>query len=181
MPKIYTKTGDKGQTSLLGKRLEKSCVEVVALGEVDELNAIIGILVSVSADFEEVKEKLINIQHNLFVIGANIAAVEMKIGSVPQLKDAEVSILENWIDEMEQDLQPLHDFILPGGSSMSAFSFSARAVCRRAERVFVSVQKKYPDIPENIGQYLNRLSDVLFVLARWFNKKNNHADVIWKK
>lgn len=178
---IYTKTGDAGETSLLGKRLEKSCIEVVALGEVDELNASIGILISLLQEEKVIEKKLINIQHNLFVIGAQIAALGMQIGEAPQLKESDVMDLENWIDEMHKDLLPLKNFILPGGCLVGAQSFYARAVCRRAERVFISVKKQYPDIDQYIGQYLNRLSDGLFVLARWLNKKSNHEDIIWKK
>ncbi len=181
MSKIYTKTGDSGETSLLGKRVEKSCLEVTALGEVDELNASLGVLISLLENFDEVKKKLIKVQHNLFVIGSNIAAADMEIGEVPKLKDTDARDLENWIDEMEKDLEPLHNFILPGGCKASAVSFLARAVCRRAERVFISVKKQYPGIDKNIGQYLNRLSDVLFVLARWLNKKSDFEDVSWEK
>ena len=185
MSKIYTKTGDTGETSLLGKRVEKSCLEVVALGEVDELNASLGVLVSQLDSRllgnDKVVERLISIQHNLFIVGSNIASVDMELGKVPKLKDSDPMDLENWIDEMEKDLEPLKNFILPGGCQASAQSFFARSVCRRAERVFISVKKQYPNIDKNIGQYLNRLSDVLFVLARYLNKKNNHVDVIWKK
>ena len=181
MSKIYTKTGDGGETSLLGKRVEKNCLEVVALGEVDELNASVGVLVSLLDSENDVKKKLIDVQHNLFVVGANIASIDMELGMVPSLKDSAIIDLENWIDEMENDLEPLHNFILPGGSVSSAQSFFARAICRRAEQVFITVKKQYPSIDKHIGQYLNRLSDVLFVLGRWLNKKNNHEDVIWKK
>jgi len=195
MPKIYTKTGDSGETSLLGKRVEKSCLEIVALGEVDELNASIGVLISFlgchserpegasesRCRYDKIIKKLINVQHNLFVIGSNIAAVDLEIGQVPKLKNKDSVDLENWIDEMEKDLEPLHNFILPGGCQASAQSFFARAVCRRAERVFISVKKQYPDIDQNIGKYLNRLSDVLFVLARWLNKENGCKDTVWKK
>ncbi|MDP2692573.1 MAG: cob(I)yrinic acid a,c-diamide adenosyltransferase [bacterium] len=181
MSRIYTKTGDKGETSLLGKRVEKSCLEVMALGEIDELNASLGILIASFDGFEDVTERLTNVQHNLFVIGAQIAAVDMEIGKVPKLKDSDPMDLENWIDEMEGDLEPLHNFILPGGCVPASLSFFARAVCRRAERVFVSIVKSYPNIDKNIGQYLNRLSDTLFVLARWLNKEEDCQDVIWKK
>ena len=100
MSKIYTKTGDGGETSLLGKRVEKNCLEVVALGEVDELNASVGVLVSLLDSENDVKKKLIDVQHNLFVVGANIASIDMELGMVPSLKDSAIIDLENWIDEM---------------------------------------------------------------------------------
>ena len=181
MPKIYTKTGDAGETSLLGKRVEKNCAEVVALGEVDELNAALGVLISLLENFKAVEKKLVNIQHNLFIIGSNIAAVDMALSNLPKLKKSAVLDLENWIDEMHEDLPPLRDFILPGGSASAAQSFFARAVCRRAERAVIFVKKDYPAIDKTIGQYLNRLSDALFVLARWLNKKSSHDDIIWRK
>lgn len=182
MPKIYTKTGDAGETSLLGKRVGKNCAEVKALGEIDELNAALGILLSsLGAEHELVKAKIADIQHNLFVIGSNIAALGMELPNLPSLEKFAVADLENYIDQMHEELPPLRDFILPGGSAAAAQSFFARAVCRRAERAFVNVQKDYPKIDKIIGQYLNRLSDALFVLARWLNKKSHHNDIIWRK
>lgn len=180
MTKIYTKTGDEGETSLLGnKRVKKCCLEIDGIGEIDELNAMLGVLVSElkNSEFQNVIKKIAQIQRNLFVIGSNVAALEAELDKVPKLKEQAVLDLENWIDKMEKDLKPLHNFILPGGSRAAAQCFLARAVCRRAERVFISVKKDHPRIGQYIGQYLNRLSDALFVLARWLNKE----DVVWKK
>ena len=180
--KIYTKTGDKGETALLGgKRVKKSCLEIDAIGEVDELNAGIGLLVSFLEDTALVKDKLEIVQHRLFTIGANIADVQMQLGSVPKLEIYHVQVLEEWIDEMEKDLQPLTQFILPGGHRVSAQAFFARAICRRAERRVVELRETYPGLDPLIQQYLNRLSDTLFVLGRWYNANRNVPDVAWQK
>jgi len=183
--KIYTKTGDTGETSLFGgKRVKKSCLEIDVIGDVDETNALIGVVVSTLKKGEDVyaaKETLMTVQHRLFVIGSNIAAVQMNLGKMPQIVQADVQGLEDWIDAMEHELQPLRQFILPGGHEAAAHTFVARAICRRAERRYVDLVQKYPELNPLIGQYLNRLSDVLFVLARWINCKSGNDDVIWKK
>lgn len=183
--RIYTKTGDKGETSLFGgKRIKKSCLEIDAVGEVDETNALIGVLVSELGKhemFDQAKERVWMVQHRLFTIGSNIAAVQMDLGKMPQLTPADIGALESWIDEMEKDLEPLTQFILPGGHEAAGHAFVARAVCRRAERKVVQLVEQYPALSPLLVQYLNRLSDVLFVLARWVNKKSGHHDVTWKK
>ena len=182
MPKIYTKTGDNGETSLLGKRVKKDCLEVVVLGEVDELNASLGVLnAQISADdFSEVIKQIVEIQNNLFVIGASVAALDTVIKNIPKLTEKSVADLEKWIDETEKDLESLHNFILPGGNSAAAQSFLARAVCRRAERSVVSLSEKYKIIGGDvIKKYLNRLSDYLFVLGRFLNKKSGAEEIIW--
>lgn len=190
MVKIYTKTGDNGETSLLGKRVNKDCQEIVTLGDIDELNASIGVLVTLldsrsrgndTNNLVDVQLKCVNIQHNLFVIGSNVASLGVGIGTIPKLKENDIAELEQWIDEMEYDLDPLHDFILPGGCDSASQAFLARAVCRRAERSLVILGKEYPEMNNLLQQYLNRLSDVLFVLGRWLNRKNQVDDVIWKK
>lgn len=182
---VYTKKGDAGDTSLIGgKRVKKSCLEIDVIGDVDETNALIGVLVSElkkSNEFKKPKENLVDIQHSLFVIGSNIAAVQMSLGEMPQLTKDHVVGLERWIDDMENDLDPLTQFILPGGSEPSGHAFVARAICRRAERRYVDLVTQYPELNSLNGQYLNRLSDVLFVLARWVNKKSGIEDVVWKK
>ena len=177
--KIYTKTGDAGETSLLGgQRVKKSCLEIDAIGEVDELNASIGILISL---LDSPPGQLITVQHQLFVVGSNIADVQMQLGSVPKLCPEDITALEQWIDAMETELPKLTQFILPGGHTAAAQSFLARAICRRAERRVVDVQTKYPALDPFVKQYLNRLSDALFVLGRWINKKSDSAEVAWKK
>lgn len=182
MPKIYTKTGDKGKTSTLGgKRVCKCCLEMEAIGEVDETNAELGMLIAeLDSKFGKEKEKLIEIQHNLFIIGSNLAALQTDLKNVPKLRNLETRKLEQWINEMEKDLPELKNFILPGGCEEAALSFYARAVCRRAERCVIKLSGKHHIAPE-IKQYLNRLSDCLFVLARWLNHQAGAEEVKWKK
>lgn len=182
--KIYTKTGDAGETSLLGgKRVKKDCIEIEAVGEVDELNGSIGVLISAldTKEFDEVRERLLQTQHQLFTIGSNIAAVQMEIGIVPMVKEERIQEIEDWIDQMERDLHPLTQFILPGGHPAAAQSFLARAICRRAERRVVSLTTLYPALSPFVRQYLNRLSDALFVFGRWVNMKKELEDVPWVK
>lgn len=182
MPKIYTKTGDSGETSLLGKRVKKDCLEIGTLGDVDELNASIGVLKSMinESDFVQIKNQLLDIQSNLFVIGAHIAALDIEIENIPKLEEKNIVKMEDWIDEMEKELPPLHNFILPGGNNVAVQSFLTRAVCRRAERHFVTLSGKYAALNPSIKKYLNRLSDYLFVLARFLNKKTGSEEIIWK-
>lgn len=181
--KIYTKTGDKGETSLLGgKRVKKNCIEIDAIGEVDELNAFIGILIaSLPIGFENVSNNLSQIQHRLFVVGSNIASIQMQLDTIPKLHDSDVEFLENWIDEMEKDLKPLTQFILPSGQVAAVNSFFARAICRRAERRVVELNSEYQNLEPLVQKYLNRLSDTLFVLGRFLNAKQGVSDVFWVK
>ena len=181
MSKIYTKTGDNGETALLGKRVKKDCVEIDTLGDIDELNASLGVLaVKINiVDFKKIREQIIEVQSNLFVVGANVAALDIEIKNIPKLAEGNVVNLENWIDEMEKDLEPLHNFILPGGSSAAAQSFLSRAICRRAERRFITLAGGYKELDPLIKKYLNRLSDYLFVLARFLNKKSGSKEIIW--
>jgi len=182
MPKIYTKTGDKGETSLLGgKRISKSCLEMDAIGEIDELNAFLGILIEeIEDDFKNEKKKLLDIQRALFTVGANIASVQTTLVKVPKLRKTEVEKLEKWIDQMEKELPRLTQFILPTGAEGATYSFYVRAICRRAERQVIELSKQY-SIDFTIKQYLNRLSDALFVLGRWFNMKKGIEEITWKK
>ncbi len=182
--KIYTKTGDSGETSLFGgKRVKKNCIEIDAIGDIDETNAFVGILVAElpESGFEEVKEKLNQVQHKLFNIGSNVAAVQMSLGEMPKIEKKDIEAMENWIDEMHESLEPLSQFILPGGHPAAAHAFLARAICRRAERRFVDLKVNYPELDPLLGQYLNRLSDVLFALSRYINQKSGVEDVTWQK
>lgn len=163
-----------------GKRVAKSCLEMEAIGEVDELNAFFGVLIEELEDFKLEKKKLINIQHNLFTIGANLAALQSSGIKIKKLRNSETKKLENWIDAMQKDLPELKNFILPGGSEEAALSFYARVVCRRAERCVIKLSEKYCVDPE-IKKYLNRLSDCLFILARWVNFKSRVREVKWRK
>ena len=180
--KIYSKTGDKGQTSMLGgKRISKSCLEMDAIGEVDELNALLGVLVEeMEDDFKTEKKKLVIIQHKLFTIGSQLAALQTTLVKTPKITKANVKSLESWIDKMESDLPKLKNFIIPGGSEEASISFYARAICRRAERRIIELSETYK-ISEPLKQYINRLSDLLFVLGRWLNLKSEVEEVKWKK
>lgn len=180
--KIYTKTGDRGETSLLGgKRIMKNCLEMAVIGEVDELNSSLGLLLSnLSLEQNEVLAPLKKIQNNLFVVGGQLAAVQTDLVKVPELPENEVVVLEAWIDEMSTQLPELTQFILPGGTIAAAQSFMARAICRRAERQIVELAQAYPHLA--IAQkYLNRLSDALFVLARFLNTEAGEKEIFWEK
>jgi len=182
MQKIYTKTGDQGETSLLGgKRVFKNCIEMEAIGEVDELNSSLGLLIShLNENFGEEKKDLQKIQNKLFDLGSNLAAVQTDLVKVPQIKDSDLEFLEKNIDKMTEELPELTQFILPGGSIQASLSFQTRAICRRAERVVVQLDQHY-ELEKNIPKYLNRLSDYLFVLARYLNSKENIAEITWQK
>ncbi|MFA7245044.1 MAG: cob(I)yrinic acid a,c-diamide adenosyltransferase [Candidatus Magasanikbacteria bacterium] len=180
--KIYTKTGDKGETSLLGgKRVFKNCVEIEAIGEVDELNSFLGMLLSsLENNFKKEKLFLQKIQNNLFNIGSALAAVQTDLVKIPQINKSATNSLEKAIDQMEKELPKLTQFILPGGHTSASLAFQTRAVCRRAERIIIKLNEHYV-INKNILSYINRLSDYLFVLARYLNKKENVAEITWKK
>jgi cob(I)alamin adenosyltransferase len=178
--KIYTKTGDKGETSLYGgKRVSKTDFRIEAYGTVDELNSVIGLCIALNPP-KKVNQILIKIQNQLFVLGADLAspAAQTKRQKVPRIKDEDIKYLEKSIDELEKIIEPLRSFILPGGSLIASYLHFARTVCRRAERQVVHLTKS-----ELVGKlptiYLNRLSDFLFVLARWVNKNQNIAETKW--
>jgi len=178
--KIYTKTGDKGETSLFGgKRVSKADLRIEAYGTVDELNSVIGLCIALNPP-KKADQFLIKIQNHLFVLGADLAspASQTKRQKVPRIRDEDVKYLEKLIDELEKNNEPLRSFILPGGSLIAAHLHFARTVCRRAERQVVHLTKS-----ELVGKlptiYLNRLSDFLFVLARWVNKNQNIAETKW--
>lgn len=181
---IYTKTGDTGETSLLGgKRVSKSCIEMHAIGEVDELNAALGMTVSRLQHMSKpnLAEKLISVQHKLFTIGSMLAAVQTDILHIPKLTPDDVRLVEKWIDHLQEAVEPLSQFILPGGHEVAAELFWARALCRRAERHVVQLAQRYEDFDPLAQKYLNRLSDFLFVFARWINMKFGIEEVKWKK
>jgi cob(I)alamin adenosyltransferase len=170
--KIYTKTGDAGTTALFGgKRVSKADLRVDAYGTVDELNSYLGLL------FEE--DSIIHIQDRLFTLGAMLATEpgNTKV-KVPQLSEADITFLEKGIDKMEETLEPMRHFILPGGNQAVSFCHIARTVCRRAERLAVALNSAEP-IDPLIIKYLNRLSDYLFVLSRYLSKKLNATETPW--
>lgn len=176
--KIYTRFGDKGSTALLGGRVTtKSDLRVAAYGEVDELNSLLGVVITFNEDPESAG-LLISIQKDLFVIGAKLAASDNKV-KTPSLPPSRVEELEKTIDEIEEKLTPLKHFILPGGSRLAALFHHARTVCRRAERSIVALSEK-EKIDLGIVTYMNRLSDLLFVMARFANRKKRIEETVWK-
>lgn len=177
--KIYTKTGDKGETSLFGgKRLPKNHIRIEAYGTVDELNSYIGMLGDVIEN-TEVKVVLKEIQDRLFTIGANLASDPDKEMQVPDIVPSDIELLEKSMDKMEQKLAPLKHFILPGGHTSVSFCHIARCVCRRAERITIALQQESP-VEAIIIQYLNRLSDYLFMLARFQAKESGVEEIKWE-
>lgn len=180
--KIYTKTGDKGETGLVGgKRISKAALRIQAYGDVDETNAAIGLVKSFldSAD-TDVSQNLTAIQNDLFVIGAELATPMDYHGKrdIPKIGLGAVRKLEDWIDHYDSSLPKLQHFILPSGGKAGAFLHFARTVCRRAEREVVRFSKEEP-LRENILVYLNRLSDLLFVLARVINGRQSQPEIPW--
>ena len=180
--KIYTKSGDKGRTSLAsGKRVSKSDLRLEAYGTADELNSFIGLLRSAlcKCDIEcnpKIDKQLACVQNRLFDLGAILAGAEI---SFPQ---EAVSLLENWIDEMQTNLPELRAFILPGGSEVTSICHVCRCVCRRLERSMVLwCEESGESVEETVWQYVNRLSDYCFVLARFLTKKLEINELIWKK
>jgi len=177
--KIYTKTGDKGETSLFGgKRLPKNHIRIEAYGTVDELNSYIGMLKDI-IELEATRNTLKEIQDRLFTIGANLASDPDKTMQIPDLIASDIEVLEKGIDHMEQELSPLKHFILPGGHTSVSFCHIARCVCRRAERIVIALQQE-SSVETIIVQYLNRLSDYLFVLARFQAKNVGVEEIKWE-
>jgi len=178
--KIYTRTGDGGETSLLGgTRVSKSHIRIEAYGTVDELNSHIGLLRDQPVN-EKRGELLLTIQEELFTIGSNLAAEPgKKRFPIPELAQESVSRLEQAIDTMNGQLPPMTNFILPGGHMSISFCHLARVVCRRAERLCVALDQQEP-VPDVIVQYLNRLSDYLFVLSRLVGKELDVEETPWK-
>jgi cob(I)alamin adenosyltransferase len=177
--KIYTKGGDKGETSLLGgTRVMKSHDRVEAYGNLDELNSFIGLIrdQEINAHYHEV---LIRIQENLFVAEALIARdPEKEAQNLPILREEEILALENEIDQMNEELPPIRNFILPGGHPTVSYCHIARTVCRRAERSLIRLNKTSP-VEDIIIRFLNRLSDYLFVLARKTGKDEGATETPW--
>jgi cob(I)alamin adenosyltransferase len=180
--KIYTKTGDDGTTGLVGgNRVRKSDLRLDAYGSVDELNAHIGYLRSLISD-AAVNELLLEVQNKLFVIGSKLASDEKGKAITESLEcgGSGIERLERAIDEYESQLQPLSNFILPAGSPEVSYCHIARTVCRRAERRVVQLAENTP-VEEMIVQYLNRLSDYLFVLSRKVAKDQGVEEIPWTR
>ena len=174
LSKIYTRTGDDGTTGLGdGSRTAKDDARIEAIGSVDELNCAVGLLLCEQLP-DDIRDCLLGIQHRLFDIGG-----ELSIPGHTMLSDEHVTSLEITLDGLNADLPPLADFILPGGSMAAARCHVARAVCRRAERRVFTLGK-CAAINAASAHYLNRLSDLLFVMARYINRQAGVADVLWE-
>lgn len=180
--KIYTKTGDNGETGLYGSpRVAKDDPRIEAYGTVDELNACLG-LARVECASGLLDHVLARIQHELFALGAELATPQAAKHGMNMLNDQNVLAIESKIDELESELEPLRQFILPGGTRLAAAIHVARSVARRAERCLVTLRRLQPDdVSELTVRYLNRLGDLLFVMARSANASAGVADVPWEK
>lgn len=181
--KVYTKTGDKGQTSLVGgQRVSKCCQRLESYGTVDELNSFVGLLITYATDNQDVKF-LTDVQTKLFIIGGYLATDnsqrEIRQGNIvtPDM----VQAVEKEIDRLQELLPPLRLFILPGGSQAAAHSHICRTICRRTEREILRLIEEGVCVDDNVVAYINRLSDYFFVLARKLNMDNNVKDVVWKR
>lgn len=180
--KIYTKTGDKGKTSLLGgTKIFKSDMRIESYGSVDELNSFIGLLCASVSDNNVVSE-LRGIQSALFTIGSHLACDTKKfpIEKLPFISDEAITGLEMSIDKMNESLPEMKNFILPGGGNGAATAHVCRSVCRRAERHIVALIESGNEVEEIIVRYLNRLSDYFFVLARYLSFQLGEEEIIWK-
>ena len=187
--KVYTRSGDGGKTRLAGgQEVCKDALRVEAYGTVDELNSVIGLVRvhnetggsnnQASAHLEKI---LRWVQNKLFDLGGILAtAPGESFPNMPTIRSADVTYLEQMIDACQKDLAPLTEFILPGGGKVSAFLHLARTVCRRAERLLVTLSREEP-VEKELVQYLNRLSDALFVFARWIAKTQGEPEFLWER
>jgi cob(I)alamin adenosyltransferase len=185
--KIYTKTGDKGETRLIdGKQVNKADQRIIAYGEVDELNSNIGLAISFLRSkqnlLSDIADILEQVQNDLFVLGSDLAdpSWPQVSGKTPRTSEKMASALEPFIDRIESELESITFFILPGGSVEASLLHLSRAVARRTERAVVSLSRSGPINPA-IVIYLNRLSDLLFVTARLANKRMGMQDIPWRK
>ena len=182
MPKIYTRTGDDGTTSLFGgERVGKGNVRIRASGTVDETNSVVGVARAHLGDdpgAETLDPVLQRIQDDLFVLGSDLATPMDAKPVVPRVEETHVEWVEEHIDRFEEDLTPLKNFIHPGGTIAASTLHQARTVCRRAERILVQASASTP-FNDHASHYLNRLSDLFFVLARWANKKSGVREDTW--
>lgn len=179
--KVYTKTGDKGKTSLFGgKRVLKNDLQIESYGNVDELNSWIGVLRDSSTDESE-KKFIVKIQENLFTVGSYLATDPIKKEKLklPALSEQWITDLENAMDQMDENLEPMQFFVLPGGHISVSNCHVARTVCRRAERSIVALQSEDEDI-DFAKRYVNRLSDYLFVLSRKWTVDFGAEEIPWK-
>ncbi len=183
--KIYTRTGDRGDTTLFGgERVRKTDPRVEAFGAVDELNATLGLVRALDTDGLIEAGRLDAVQGDLFTIGARLAAADPESaaskGIIPSLARERIAELEGWIDSLESGLQPLDAFILPGGTRLGAQLHVCRTVCRRAERAIARVAGEQKALEEGVLPYMNRLSDLLFTLARHCNAAHGRPERSWR-
>jgi cob(I)alamin adenosyltransferase len=188
--RIYTRTGDKGTTALVGKRrVPKESLRLEAYGTIDELNSIVGIVrtylpnyaAGFGDDFQSYSEMLRRIQNELFDVGSELATPpDGEYDGMHKMSDGESELLEEEMDRMEKELEPLKSFTLPGGGVLNAFLHQARTVCRRAERACWRL-KREEDINDKLIIYVNRLSDHLFVQSRWVAKRLNEPEFVWDR
>tara|TARA_B100001540_G_C15398755_1_gene457848 strand:- start:44 stop:580 length:537 start_codon:yes stop_codon:yes gene_type:complete len=176
--KIYTKTGDEGKTSLFdNSRVWKSDQRIMSYGAVDELNSSLGIALSLDLD-PEIKDILIKLQNDLFIVGSDLANPNLsdkKIRTTPEM----ITFLEQKIDLLEPQLEPLTSFILPGGTLLASILHLSRTISRRAETHVIALSQN-EEINKDAAIYLNRLSDLMFILARAINQRKNISDIVWK-
>lgn len=179
---LYTRTGDGLTTSLVGgERIPKFSIRLEAYGTIDEFSSFVGFLVADDSVIDEQRYNLLNVQNMLFNIGAYLATpYSEKIQEVMGLNEDSITEVESWIDDLDSKVPVSHNFILPGGCSASAKAHLARTVCRRAERRILELSSKEP-VNTLVISYINRLSDYLFVLARYLNKCADYEEVIWRK
>lgn len=188
--RVYTRTGDEGDTGLVGgKRIAKDDLRIACYGDVDELNSVLGVVRTALADASAagvaaataLDEILAFLQQELFDLGSELATPpEAEYEGMIRVGDEAIARLEGWIDEMTADLPELKSFILPGGGAAGAHLHVARTVCRRAERAVTTLVRRGDTSPRT-ARYLNRLSDLLFVQARWIASATGHAEVLWQK
>lgn len=181
--RIYTRTGDKGETRLVGgQKVAKDSVRLECYGTVDEFNSLIGVAAVTAREvaLDELAQVLARIQHELFNLGSILATLPADVGpKQPRVTAADVTQLEREIDRMNEELPALRSFVLPGGSRLSAELHVCRTVCRRAERLVVALTRE-SEVDTTDIQYLNRLSDALFVMSRWANLKLGCGEVLWQ-
>ncbi len=178
---LYTRTGDAGQTSLVGgERAPKNCVRLDAYGTLDEFSSFLGVVLSDPACTAEARGQLQSIQDRLFDVGCYLATAvaEGEMPGIHGLCEKDIARVEGWIDALDEQTPKIRAFVLPGGTPLSAHTHVARAVCRRAERrVFALCEESYVD--PLVTRYLNRLSDYLFILARYFNFMGGVEEITW--
>jgi len=186
--KVYTRGGDKGQTSLVGgKRVPKNHSRIEAYGTTDELNAILGLARTFNkagdgARVAEIDAMLHRIQNDLFNLGSDLATpADSRWEGMYRVGDSDVERLEQWIDKLNADVGPLTEFILPGGGPVGAFMHQARTVCRRAERRILTLMETDGEIGSGPMRYVNRLSDFLFVLGRWAAQELGEQEYLWER